>query len=246
MYKLSKYVGIKHCGLLRIWPMCLDFCSLKLVYKNWIHSFCSRNSIIRNQRDLLGTNDATRKPCKNELFFLLKHLEFSGICSLKISKLEWRQQGREAGWEAVFPSYLSRQRKSQHETWPAHNLQPAHSSKPALENFKYIHTTLAQQTLWRATPLSKIIPQRYVLFIIQQECARHFAHINSLLTGTLFGRFYYHVYIEMTEHRKINLPRSNSKYTAEPGIKPGSLAPESMLLISTGLIYLSSINGNII
>ena len=40
-----------------------------------------------------------------------------------------------------------------------------------------------------------------------RQCAKHFAHINSLLTGTLFGRFYYHVYIEMTEHRKINVPR---------------------------------------
>lgn len=71
-----------------------------------------------------------------------------------------------------------------------------------------IHTHhTAQHTLWRTTSPSKIIPPRHVRFIIRQECAKRFAHINSLLTGTVFGRFYYHVYIQMTEHRKINVPR---------------------------------------
>ena len=109
--------------------------------------------------------------------------------------------------EAVFPSYLSRQRKSQHETRPAHNVQPARSSKPARENFKYTHTTRLSTHYGEPPHPAKSSHQGMYASLYGRQCAKHFAHINSLLTGTLFGRFYYHVYIEMTEHRKINVPR---------------------------------------
>ena len=107
--------------------------------------------------------------------------------------LNWNGGGGGCGamGEAVFPSYLSRQRKSQHETGPAHNIQPAHSSKPALENFKYTHTTWLSRQYGEPPHPAKQSHEGMYASLYGRQCAKHFAHINSLLTGTLFGRFYY-------------------------------------------------------